>query len=518
MTTDSHQPAASPEPPALPEHVRVAVVGAGFGGIGAAVTLGRAGHDVLVLEGGDRIGGTWRDNTYPGCACDVQSHLYSFSFAPNPSWSRAYSSQGEILAYLEDVVRRFDVAGRIRLRTEVASAEWDQRAALWRLRTSSGDLTANVLVAAAGPLSEPKLPDLPGLDSFGGTVLHSARWDPSVALAGRRVAVVGTGASAIQIVPRLAAVVAELTVFQRTPPWIMPRNDRDIPAAQRRLFARFPALQRLNRGWIYATREVGVVGLVHLPALMAGVERICRRHLRAQVADPGLRALLTPDYRAGCKRILLSDDYYPTLERENVELVPSGLAGFEPGVVIAADGTRREADAVVFATGFETTDLPIAHRVTGRDGRLLSEVWADSGMQALRGTTVQGFPNLFFLIGPNTGLGHTSMVHVIESQLQYLRDALDVMRDRGLAAVEPAGAAQQAWNRRVQERLGHTVWTTGGCASWYQDARGRITTLWPGSTLRLRRATRRIDLLEYRVTRRPDAAEPAPAATVGTGW
>jgi len=489
--------------------MKVVVIGAGFGGIGAAVTLGQAGHEVLVLERAAAIGGTWRDNTYPGCACDVPSHLYSFSFAPNPEWASAYSSQPEILRYLQDVVRRFGVADRIRCGVEVTAARWDDAAQCWQLSTSEGSLKADVLVSAAGPLSEPKIPDLPGLAVFEGEVWHSARWRDDVGLTGRRVAVIGSGASAVQIVPRLAGRARELTVFQRTPAWVMPRHDREIPAQRRARFAEHPVLQRLARGLIYAGRELGVIGLVYQPALMGGVERICRKHLRRQVRDPALRAVLTPAYRAGCKRILLSDDFYPALMRDDVELVPSAVAGFEPNAVVAADGTRRQVDAVVFATGFETTDLPIAHHITGRDGRLLADVWAGTGMQALRGTTVHGFPNLFFLIGPNTGLGHTSMVHVIESQLAYLRDALRIMDEQELAAIEPTARAQAAWNDILEHRLRRSVWATGGCASWYQDSRGRITTLWPGSTLRLRRATRHLAPHEYRAIRLNQAGRTA---------
>jgi cation diffusion facilitator CzcD-associated flavoprotein CzcO len=497
--------------------MQVVVIGAGFGGIGAAVTLGRAGHDVLVLERAGDLGGTWRDNTYPGCACDVPSHLYSFSFAPNPGWTRAYSSQPEILAYLHDVVRTFGVADRIRCGVEVTAARWDDVALRWRLSTSEGELSADVLVSATGPLSEPRIPELPGLAAFEGEVWHSARWHDGIDLAGRRVAMIGSGASAVQIVPRLAGQAGQLIVFQRTAPWVMPRKDRDIPAERRRLFARYPVLQRLARGGIYASREVAVLGLVYQPALMRGVERICRDHLHRQVADPGLRAVLAPDYRAGCKRLLLSDDYYPALMRDDVELVPSAVARFEPDAVVAADGTRRRVDAVVFATGFETTDLPIAHHLTGRDGRLLSDAWGQTGMQALRGSTVHGFPNLFFLIGPNTGLGHTSMVHVIESQLAYLRDALRAMHEHRLAAIEPTAAAQADWNDRIQRRLRRSVWATGGCASWYQNSQGRITTLWPGSTLRLRCETRQVDPREYRRVLRPNRAGRPKPTGAGAG-
>lgn len=489
----------------LPERVRVLVVGAGFSGIGAAVTLAGEGHDVLVLERGPTVGGTWRDNAYPGCACDVQSALYSFSFAPNPRWSRVYAPQPEILTYLQDVVARFGVGDRIRCGVEVLSAAWDAATARWRVGTSAGEVSCDVLVSAAGPLSQPRTPDLPGARAFvagGGEILHTGHWDPATDLAGRRVAVVGTGASAVQVVPRLAEVAASVTVLQRTPPWIMPRNDREIPAPVRRRYARRPGLQRAARWAVYAQREVTVVPFVHRPGLMRGVEAICRRHLRAQVPDPGLRLLLTPDYRAGCKRILLSDDYYPALLRDGVELVPSAAAALEPGAVITADGHRREIDTLVLATGFEPTEPPIARHVRGRDGRLLADVWAGTGMQALRGTTVHGFPNLFLLIGPNTGLGHTSMLQVVESQLAYVADALRLMDRHGLAALEPSAAAQEAWNRWVSGRMRGTVWATGGCVSWYQDPSGRVTTIWPGSTVRLRHQTRRLDPAEYRATPR----------------
>jgi len=490
---------------ALPGHVPVVVIGAGFAGIGAAAVLARAGRAVLVLERAPAVGGVWRDNTYPGCACDVESPLYSFSFAPNPTWSHVYAPQAEILAYLQDVVRRFGLADRIRCGVDVVEAAWDADAHVWRITTDHGDLTADVLVSACGALSEPVLPSLPGLAEFaaaGGTVVHSARWTPDLDVAERRVAMVGSGASAIQLVPQLARRAAELTVFQRTAPWIIPRRDREIPPARRARFAAHPTTLRLTRWGLFGARELLVLGMVHRPALMRGVERLCRSHLRRQVPDPGLRALLTPSYRAGCKRILSSDEYYPTLNRENVELVPSGVARFEPGTVVAADGTRRPADVVVLATGFETTDLPIAHHVRGRDGRSLADVWKDGGMAALRGTTVHGFPNLFLLVGQNTGQGHTSMIQIIESQLAYVRAALDAMDRRGLVALEPLPQAQADWNARLAARLARTVWTTGGCSSWYQDDHGRVTTLWPGSTVRLRLQTRRIDLNEYRLTPR----------------
>jgi len=490
----------------LPGHVRVAVVGAGFAGIGAVIKLREAGYDdVVVLERAESVGGTWRDNTYPGCACDIPSHLYSFSFAPNPGWTRSFSRQPEIWRYLEDVCDRFDVRRCVRFGVEVTGAQWDEPAGHWRLTTSRGELNADVLVSAAGGLSQPAVPGLPGLAGFGGAAFHSARWDHRVELTGARVAVVGTGASAIQFVPRIQPRVARLHVFQRTPPWIVPRRDREIPPRRRRLFRAAPAVQRLARAAVYLSREAPVAGFVAAPAAMRAVQALARRHMEAQVADPALRAALIPDYRAGCKRILLSDDYYPALARPNVELVPAGMRAFTRDGVIAADGRTRPVDVVIFGTGFEATDPPISHRIRGRGGVLLADVWAAAGMQALRGSTVAGFPNLFLLVGPNTGLGHNSIVFIIECQLRYLVDALRTMNAAGLAAIEPTAAAQRRWNEDVQRRMRRTVWATGGCTSWYQDDQGRIPTLWPGSTLRFRRLTRAIDLTEYRAARRPAA-------------
>jgi len=497
-------PDATVDRAALPGHVRVAVVGAGFAGIGAAIALRKAGHtDVVVLERAESIGGTWRDNTYPGCACDIPSHLYSFSFAPNPGWTRSFPAQPEIWGYLEDVCDRFAVRRQVRCGVELTGAYWDEAEAHWRLTTSRGELSADILVSAAGGLSQPKVPALPGLNDFAGAVFHSAGWDHGVDLAGARVAVIGTGASAVQFVPQIQPWVAQLYVFQRTPPWIIPRRDRPISPRLRTLFRAAPPVQRLARAAIYLSREAAVVGFVAAPAAMRAVEALARRHLRAQVADPALRATLTPDYRAGCKRILLSDDYYPALTQPNTELVSAGVRALTPDGVTAADGRTRPVHVVVLATGFRATDPPIAHHIRGRGGVLLADAWAAAGMQALRGSTLAGFPNLFFLVGPNTALGHNSIVFVIECQLRYLRDALRAMDTRGLAAIEATPAAQRRWNAELQRRMRRTVWATGGCASWYQDDRGRIPTLWPGSTLRLRRVTRSIDLSEYHLRQRP---------------
>ena len=495
------------------QRVRVAVIGSGFGGLGAAVRLRQEGiTDFVVLERGDSVGGTWRDNSYPGCACDVPSHLYSFSFAPNPDWPRTFSGQPEIRAYLERITDRFRLRPHLRLRHEVLSARWDAAAARWQLETSRGRYSADVLVAACGPLSDPSVPDLPGLDGFPGEVFHSARWNHDYDLAGKRVAVVGTGASAIQIVPMIQPRVERLVLLQRTPPWVMPRVDRDITAAERWVFRRFPATQRALRTALWGLREFQTGAFTKRPGMLRAAEALAKRNIDQHIKDPGLRARLTPDYRFGCKRVLLSSAYYPALARPNVDVVASGLSEVRGSTVVAADGTEHEVDAIVFSTGFHVTDMPIGSRITGATGRTLAEEWQD-GMAALRGTTVSGFPNLLLVIGPNTGLGSSSMVLMIESQLNYLADYLRSLDATGLRALVPTAGAQRRWNDDVQRRMTRTVWTTGGCRSWYLDANGRNTSLWPSTTAHFRRETRRVDLAEYdRISvAAPAAAEPVRA-------
>ena len=488
---------ASTEP--LPAHVRVAIIGAGFGGIGAGIRLQQAGRtDFVILERADAVGGTWRDNTYPGCTCDVPSHLYSFSFAPNPDWSHGFSRQPEIWAYLDAVTDRYAIRPYIRFGTELAEARWDSGRARWQLRTSRGDMTADVVIAAAGPLSAPSLPDIPGLDTFPGEVFHSAGWDHRVDLAGKRVAVIGTGASAIQIVPAIQPVAGRLTLFQRTPAWVMPRRDRRITDAEKWLYRQVPLTERMVRLGLHTSRELLAVGFVKRPGLLRGAQRIGLRHLARSVPDPGLRARLTPGYVLGCKRVLLSNDYYPALTQPNTELVAAGLAKVDASTLTAEDGTARDADVIVFATGFHVIDMPLARRITGAGGVTLAQTWGED-MRALRGTTVAGFPNLCLLIGPNTGLGHNSLIHIIEAQLDYTLDYLAALDRLGAAALDATPEAEQRWCDDVQHRMASTVWATGGCMSWYLNSAGRNPTLWPGSVGGFRRATRRLDLAEYRV-------------------
>jgi cation diffusion facilitator CzcD-associated flavoprotein CzcO len=468
------------------------------------VRLRREGiTDFVVLERADGVGGAWRDNTYPGCACDVPSHLYSFSFAPNPDWPRVFSGQECIRAYLEHVTDVFGLRPHIRFDAEVRMMTWDTGKLRWDIETSGGPLTADVVVSATGPLSDPRIPDIPGLGSFPGAVFHSARWDHDQELRGKRVAMVGTGASAIQIVPAVQPDVARLVLFQRTPPWVLPRVDRAISGLERSVHRALPFTTQLRRGLLWGIRELQIQAFTKHPDELGFVERLAKRNMARAVKDPALRAKLTPGYRIGCKRILLSSEYYPALAQPNVDVVASGLCEVRGSTVVGADGSTAEVDAIIFGTGFHVTDMPIAERVVGADGRTLAEAWK-GGIEALRGASVAGFPNWMTVIGPNTGLGNSSMILIIESQLNYMADFLRQLNVLGgRAALDARPSAVRAWNNEVQERLKRTVWNTGGCTSWYLDAGGRNTTIWPGTTTRFRRATRRVDLAEYDVLRVP---------------
>ena len=470
----------------------IAIIGAGFSGLGTAIRLRQQGiEDFVVLERHDDVGGTWWANTYPGCACDVPSHLYSFSFAPNPDWSQTYSPQAEIRAYLQRLAHEHDLYRSIRLGTTVSEAAWDDDAGRWTVQTSGGPVSARVLIAGMGPLTEPRIPDLPGLDAFEGAVFHSARWDHEHDVAGKRVAAIGTGASAIQFVPAIQPEVAQLHVFQRTAPWVVPHTNRRISTPERRLYRRLPALQKAVRAGVYAGRELLVLGFVKNPRLMRLPERLARRHMREQISEPELLARVTPDYTIGCKRILPSNRWYPALAQPNVELVTSPIRELRARSIVAADGSEREVDTIIFGTGFHVADMPVGEWVRGRGGRRLVDAWEGSPRAHL-GCTVAGFPNLFLLLGPNTGLGHNSVVYMIESQINHVLDALRVMRERGAAVAEVRPEAQQAYNRELDARMAGTVWNTG-CSSWYIDATGRNPTLWPDWTWRFRRRTRRFD-------------------------
>ncbi|MHB1538032.1 MAG: flavin-containing monooxygenase [Solirubrobacteraceae bacterium] len=489
---------------AASRHHRIAIVGAGFGGLGTAIGLLEAGiEDFVVIERASEVGGTWEANTYPGCQCDVPSHLYSFSFAPNPDWSRTFSTQPEIWRYLRRVADERGVREKLELGVTLEGADWSQEEQCWRLSTSAGPYTAELLVSGMGALTEPSLPDIDGIESFAGRCFHTARWKRSESLAGKRVGLIGTGASAIQVVPKIQPEVAELHLFQRTPPWIIPHRDRPISSLERRVFKAFPPAQRLLREGIYWARELYVLPFLH-PLLGRPAEALARRHLASQVRDPALRGKLAPSYRIGCKRVLLSNEYYPALQRENVRLVTEPIERVAPDGIVTRDGALHELDVIVLGTGFHVTDVPYAPMIRGRDGRSLAEAWAGSPKTHL-GTTVAGFPNLFLLLGPYTGLGNNSVVTMIESQIAYLLDCVGKMDAGGLRSVEPRADAQAAFLEEMAARAVGTVWVSGGCASWYLDAEGRPSAIWPAASWQFRRRMRSFQAREY-VTR-PQSAD-----------
>ncbi|WP_040791839.1 flavin-containing monooxygenase [Nocardia paucivorans] len=496
-------------------HLRTIIIGSGFSGLGMAIRLSQQGRrDFLVLERGSDVGGTWRDNTYPGAACDVPSHLYSYSFALNPNWSRSFSRQAEIQAYIRDVARRYDVLDNHLFNCDVTAARWDAPNARWEINTNQGRFTADTVVSAVGALCEPNLPDIKGIGEFTGEIFHSARWNHDADLTGKRVAVIGTGASAIQIVPAIAGKVAHLDVYQRTAPWLLPRLDRPYTLPERLAFKYVPGMQRLSRAAIYAARETQVVGLAKFPPLMRGFEALAKAKLHWEISDPELRKKVTPNFRIGCKRMLISNDYYPALDRDNVDVVTDGIAEIRENSIVTEDGTVREVDAIVVATGFHVTDSPTYETIYGRDGRSLAEVFDEIGQQGYKGSTIANFPNMFFLLGPNVGLGHTSMVYMIESQINYIADALATFERKRLRTLEVRREVQDAFNAELQRKLGKTVWNTGGCASWYLDKHGNNTTLWPDFTFEFRRLTKKFDLEAYETTTVDDDTSARPDVKV----
>ncbi len=493
----------------VPQHLGVVVVGAGFGGLAAARALKASGEDFAVLERECEVGGVWRDNTYPGCACDIPSHLYALSFAPNPRWTRAFSGQPEIRDYLRRVAREHGLLSHIRFGCSLLEAAWDDTAQLWRIETSSGPLTAGVLIDASGPIAEPSVPRLPGLEAFAGEVFHSARWNHDADLTGRNVVVVGTGASAIQFVPAIQPLVGRMTVVQRTAPWVTPRMDRATTRFERRLYAAAPWLQRAVRQRQYLLRELVTWKIMVSPRVRRVATRVALRHLRRQVADQALRQRLTPDFELGCKRILISGDWYPAVSAPNVEVVSGGVRDVRAHSVVTADGREHPADVIVFGTGFRVIDPPIADRLRGRDGRTLAECW-NGRPRTYLGVTVTNFPNLFRLGGAGSATGHNSHVFQEECQVAYVMDALRLMRSRRIASIEVQADEQRAYMEQFTARLAGTVWSAGGCKSWYQDADGLASFTWPASTREYRRATRRFDPAPYAL--RTTSAAAAPAA------
>ncbi len=502
------------------ETARVAIVGTGFSGLCMAIRLKEAGiDDFVILEKASEVGGTWRENTYPGCGCDVMSLMYSFSFAPNRRWTRMYARQPEILDYIRRIVDDYDLAPHIRFDSEVVAYDFDESDDRWTVRTSGGDAyRARIVVAGPGPLHKPSIPDFPGRERFTGTAFHSAEWDHSVDLAGKRVAVIGTGAGAVQFVPEIAKAAAHVDVFQRTAHWIVPKLDRPITPTEKRLFRTVPGSQKAYRGAIYWSHESLIAGFMH-PRLMTVLERVARGLLRRQVPDPGLRAALTPDYTIGCKRILLSSNYYPALQRDDVDLVTARIDGFTETGIRTADGVERAADVVVYGTGFAIEDRFETDHIVGRGGLTIQEAWR-GGMEAYLGTAVSGFPNFFLMMGPNSGGGNQSIVFVIEAQARYVLECLRMMDRQGATRIEVRAGTQREFNRRIHRKLERSVWNSGGCDSWYLDRTGRNRAAWPGSSVSYWLRTRHPDVGAFDLSNAAERDEEdyrGPAVLEGSG-
>ena len=491
--------------------VNVLIVGAGFSGICMGIKLLEAGmKDFLIIEKSEDLGGTWYENRYPGCACDVPAHLYSFSFERNPDWTRMFAGRQEIWQYLKYCVGRYGLAPYIRFKTRFSEGAWNEATGHWRISaadnsSSSLAIHARVLVSGMGALHVPHYPEVPGIERFSGPSFHSATWRSDVDLAGKTVAVVGTGASAIQFIPHIAPKAGKLYIFQRTPPWIVPRLDFGFSEKARKRFRRIPALTWAFRKFLFFALEWRVLSFLGDRVVRGHMERIARRHLERSVTDPKLRAALTPRYQIGCKRILLSDDFYPVFKRRNVELVAERISEVRERSVVTQDGAERTVDVLIYGTGFHVTEQFIGMKLFGRNGLEIHDAWRN-GLSAYLGVTVSGFPNFFMLLGPNTGLGHNSVVLMIEAQARYVINCLKLMRKRNISAMEVRAESQKHFVANLRDHMARTVWQSGGCRSWYQDTHtGENTTLWPGSVIQYFRATRSVSLSEYDLRSAPPA-------------
>ncbi|XAS74346.1 NAD(P)/FAD-dependent oxidoreductase [Micrococcaceae bacterium Sec5.1] len=483
---------------AVPEPFDTVIIGAGFAGLGAAIQLARSGErSFVVVERGADVGGTWRDNVYPGVACDIPSQLYSFSFRPRADWSRFYAPGAEILDYLQEAARDEGILPHLRFSSEVLALDWDHTSMTWTVVTKRDTYRCRWVVLATGRLSEKRIPNVPGLESFAGPVFHSSDWPHDLDLAGKRVGLVGSGASAVQILPRMAAVADEIVLFQRSAAYIIPRDDRAYTEAEKATWREEPGSLATLRTRMFWDAEAGFAARIGATGPLTALRDRALRHLEAQIPDPALRRALTPDYEAGCKRVLLSDDYYPALMHKWVRLEQSAFTAVEGGRVTAASGAAYELDALILATGFHSTRPPIARRIRGRDGHTLDAAWS-KGMVAHNSTTVAGFPNLFVIDGPNASLGHNSAVHMIESQIAYVLEALWYLRSRDVPAFEVRPERQAAYVAEIDRMAEATVWLTGGCRSWYVDERSRrLTLLWPDTASAFRERLARFDPADY---------------------
>jgi len=484
-----------------PVHTRALIIGTGFSGLGMGIALQKQGVEFLILEKADEIGGTWRDNTYPGAACDVPSHLYSFSFAPKPDWRYVFSYQPEILTYLKGVTDKYELRPYIKFDSHVKRAQWDDAEYRWHVFTESGqEYVAQFLISGAGALHIPSLPDIPGLEDFRGPAFHTAQWDHDVDLTGKRVAVIGTGASAIQVVPELVKTAGQVQLYQRTAAWIKPRINFAFPRAVRRAFEFVPGLRAALRTATYWTMDSRAIALAKRPQLMRAAEWMYKANMRRYIKDSELRAKLTPHYRAGCKRILISDNFYQAVADPKTEVITDGIARVTSDGIVTVDGTERPVDALVLATGFHVTDWFTFLDIKGANGEDVGDRWIREGVMAHRGITVADVPNLFLLLGPNTGLGHNSVVFMIESQIHYVAAAIAAADKVGAQALAPTRAAQDRFNDELQSDLSTTVWNTGGCRSFYLDEHGVNRALWSGLASEYWLATRSFKPSEYMFT------------------
>lgn len=484
----------------------IVIVGTGFGGLGMAIQLKKAGIDqFILLEKADSVGGTWRDNTYPGAACDVQSHLYSFSFEPKSDWSRKFGLQPEIRAYLEHCVSKYGLRDHIRFNTEVASARFDKAAGGWTLKTTDDEtIETQVLITACGQLNQPTMPNVDGLEAFQGKVFHSARWDHEYDLTDKRVAVIGTGASAIQFVPQIIDKVKSLKLFQRSGAWVLPKPDRPFTTLEQWVFGTFPLADRTYRNMIYWRNESRAIGFTRFGFLLNGFKWLAKREVRKQVRDPVKRDKLIPDYPIGCKRILISNDWYPAVDQDHLDLVTEAIDHVEPDAVITADGQRHPVDAIIFGTGFKATDFLAPMTIKGLDDVDLNTAWRE-GAEAYKGISVAGFPNLFMLYGPNTNLAHSSIVFMLESQIRYVMQCVHALENRDLHFMDVKPHRQQSYSDGIQQALTHSVWEAG-CTSWYKTASGKNTNNWPGFTFSYRLLTSKLDLEDYKLQPKPAEA------------
>lgn len=491
-TDMSNTPSSQPQVP----HHDALIIGSGFSGLCMAIALKKSGRqDFLILEKGDGVGGTWRDNTYPGAACDVPSNMYSFSFEPNPNWSRMYSGQAEILNYMQHCADKYDLMPHVQANSEVHELRWDEQQRIWHVSLADGSMmTARIVVSGVGGLSRPALPKVKGLDQFAGPVFHSADWHHEVDLTDKRVAVIGTGASAIQFVPEIVPQVAKLSLFQRTPPWIVPKPDGRINPVIRHIFQHIPAAQRFARNSIYWQSELFGLGFLH-PSLMKPIKNLALWHLERQVPNAELRDKLTPNYTIGCKRVLFSNNYYPAVSQDNVDVIASGVSEVTRDSVIDSEGVAHPVDVVICGTGFDAQNPFGPLKIYDRKQHELRE---RGSMSAYLGIMMSDAPNLFFLLGPNTGLGHNSIIFMIESQVNFVMQCLDQMKQNRRASVEVRADAEQAFNDKLRKQQKGTVWTSGGCKSWYLDENGQNTTLWPGFTWQYWLKTRSVDFADFK--------------------